>query len=261
MTMNNLKLSLIQTDLYWEDTEKNIEKFTNKINSIKEETDIIIIPEMFNTGFSMNPRKLATDMQSSLIDWYFDTAAEKNTAIVASSIIKHEDEYFNRLMFSKGDGKLNFYDKRHLFRMGREHEHYSPGDERLIVDYKGWRILPLICYDLRFPVWSRNLNDYDLLIYIANWPESRREVWKTLLKARAIENQCYVAAVNRIGKDGTGVSYSGDSVVINPKGEVMTEDIEYKDTIIHAELSAEELVKFRKKFPVHKDADKFKIIK
>jgi predicted amidohydrolase len=158
------------------------------------------------------------------------------------------------------NGKHEFYDKRHLFRMGNEHKHYSAGKKRLVFHYKSWRICPLTCYDLRFPVWSRNQNDYDLLIYIANWPESRREVWKKLLPARAIENQVYVAGVNLVGKDGEGLSYAGDTMIFNPRGEVMVETKEHAEQIIHAGLSLDELNRFRKKFPVGLDADKFKIL-
>ncbi|MCK5168262.1 MAG: hypothetical protein KAQ75_00175, partial [Bacteroidales bacterium] len=180
--------------------------------------------------------------------------------IIGSIIIKEDKNYYNRCIIMFPNGEYYTYDKSHLFRMEKEHEDYTKGESKTIFKHNDWRICPLICYDLRFPVWSRNQNDYDLLIYIASWPESRREVWNTLLKARAIENQSYVVGVNRIGKDGEGITYSGDTVIIDPKGRIITKAEDYKEEIINAELSLNELNKFREKFPVFLDADDFKIL-
>lgn len=256
----NLNISCIQTQLIWEDTEKNLLQFEKHFQQLSLNSELVILPEMFSTGFSMNPEKLAEEMNGRSFNWLKEQAAKINKIIIGSLIIKDQGEHYNRLFVMFPDGHYEFYDKRHLFRMGNEHKHYSAGKNRLVFKYKNWRICPLTCYDLRFPVWSRNQNDYDLLIYIANWPESRREVWKKLLPARAIENQVYVAGVNRIGNDGEGLSYSGDTVIINPKGEIMVETKEHTHQIIDAGLSLDELNRFRKKFPVGLDADKFKIL-
>jgi omega-amidase len=257
---NNLHISCIQTELFWEDVEQNLKHFEILFNQLSKSTELVILPEMFTTGFSMKTEKLAEKMDGRSFIWLQEQASKINKIIIGSIIIKDQGEYFNRLFVIFPDGNYEYYDKRHLFRMGNEHKHYSAGNKRLVFNYKNWRICPLTCYDLRFPVWSRNQNDFDLLIYIANWPESRREVWKKLLPARAIENQVYVAGVNRIGNDGEGLSYAGDTVLINPRGEIMAETKEHKEQIIDANLSLDELNRFRKKFPVGLDADKFKIL-
>ncbi len=257
---NNLHISCIQTELFWEDVEQNLKHFEILFNQLSKSTELVILPEMFTTGFSMKTEKLAEKMDGRSFAWLQEQASKINKIIIGSIIIKDQGAYFNRLFVIFTDGNYEYYDKRHLFRMGNEHKHYSAGNKRLVFNYKNWRICPLTCYDLRFPVWSRNQNDFDLLIYIANWPESRREVWKKLLPARAIENQVYVAGVNRIGNDGEGLSYAGDTVLINPKGEIMAETKEHKEQIIDANLSLNELNRFRKKFPVGLDADKFKIL-
>ena len=255
----NLKITIIQSDLVWENPKKNIQKFTSLINRIDTDTDLIVLPEMFTTGFSMNPQKLAETMNGESVQWLINTAKIKGISIITSLIIKENNEYYNRLFYVNQDGEFQTYDKRHLFRMGNEHNHYKAGRKKLIVNLHGWRIMPLICYDLRFPVWSRNNNDYDIGIYIANWPEARNGIWSTLLKARALENQAYIVGVNRIGNDGEGLSYSGDSVILSSKAETMSKTVAYMESVETVSLSMDDLLEFRKKFPVLLDADSFKI--
>jgi predicted amidohydrolase len=256
---NNLRVTIIQTTLTWEDSEKNLKHFQNKIVDIAEETDMVILPEMFTTGFSMQPEKLAETPEGKSFQWMQSMAKEKDVTLVGSLIIKENGNYYNRLFVVFSDGQYIYYNKRHLFRMGRENKHYTGGNSRKIFSLKNWRILPLICYDLRFPVWSRNKGDYDALIYIANWPEVRRHVWRTLLPARAIENQAYVIGLNRIGEDGQGLTYSGDSMVLDPKGNIMSKTEPHQDSVETITLSMNELNRFREKFPVGRDADDFVI--
>jgi len=258
--MNEIKIACIQSDLAWEDADKNLDMFASEFKVVPEDTDLIILPEMFSTGFSMKTEKLAEKMNGRSFEWLKEQATKINKVIIGSLIIADNNDYYNRLFVMFPDGNYEYYDKRHLFRMGNEHKHYSAGNKRLVFQYKNWRICPLTCYDLRFPVWSRNQNDYDLLIYIANWPESRRVVWEKLLPARAIENQVYVAGVNRVGEDGEGLSYAGDTMIINPRGEIMVKSKEKTQQIIHGDLSLDKLNQFREKFPVGLDADKFKIL-
>jgi len=267
----NLKVSIIQSELHWENVDKNLEMFAQKIEAISKPTDIIVLPEMFNTGFSMDSSALAETMDGKTVTWMKTQAAKSNSVIVGSLIVEvplsggTRVVFFNRLIWAQPDGNLFTYDKRHLFRMAGEHNHFKAGGNRLIIEYKGWRICPLICYDLRFPVWARNstlTSDhsspvYDLLIYIANWPAVRKQPWSKLLDARAIENQCYVIGVNRVGEDGKGIAYSGNSVVVNPKGEVMTNIAENANMAESVELSLTELNDFREKFPVSLDGDDF----
>lgn len=260
--MNDLKVTLIQAPLHWEDTEKNIEFFEYCLLSILPyQTDIIVLPEMFNTGFTMNASEVYSEMNSELVTWMKKTAETKNACITGSIIIREDNKYYNRLFWIQPDGLVYTYDKRHLFRMANEHSVFSPGNKKLIVNYKGWNICPLICYDLRFPVWSRitEQENYDLLIYVANWPEKRILQWKSLLIARAIENQSYVAGVNRTGVDGNGVEYNGLSMVIGPMGEIVRSTIPNETCIENIVLSYEHLSQFRKSFPAHLDADQFKI--
>lgn len=259
--MNDLKITLIQSDLFWENKEKNLEQFSKKIDAITETTDLIVLPEMFSTGFSMSPKKLAEGMNGETVSWLKEKAREKKCVVTGSFICEEDGNYFNRLMWVNPDGSYSKYDKRHLFSMGDEHNHYAAGDEKLIVKYKDWKICPLICYDLRFPVWARNTKDdsYDVLIYVANWPERRSYPWKTLLLARAIENQCYVIGSNRVGVDGNDISHSGDSAVINPKGEIISKLKPNEQATETITLSYAELAEFRKQFPAIQDADKFEI--
>ncbi len=254
-----MKVSILQSELYWEDRDKNLEMFTEKINSVRNKTNLIVLPEMFTTGFSMNPERLAEEMNGKTFHWMKEQAASANALLTGSIIVKEGDRHYNRLISMYPDGTHYYYDKRHLFRMGEENKHYTAGKEKLILHYMDWRIRPLICYDLRFPVWSRNRDDYDMLIYIANWPETRRQVWRNLLIARSLENQVYVIGVNRIGKDGPGLTYSGDSMVIDPKGNIISHTEPHTESVETVELSLQSLNEFRKKFPVGKDADDFEI--
>ncbi|MCB2196201.1 MAG: amidohydrolase [Bacteroidetes bacterium] len=256
----NVHISCIQTNLAWEKIDQNLKHFEDKFKQLPRESEMVILPEMFTTGFSMNSKQLAEEMSGKSFQWMKNQAKEINKIILGSIIVKENENFYNRCITMFPDEKYYTYDKGHLFRMEREHIDFTKGEKKVIFKHNEWRICPLICYDLRFPVWSRNQNDYDLLIYIASWPESRREVWNTLLKARAIENQAYVVGVNRIGKDGTGISYSGDTVIIDPKGQIIQKAKDYEDEIISAELSLNELNRFRDKFPVFLDADEFKIL-
>ncbi|HPN84322.1 MAG TPA: amidohydrolase [Victivallales bacterium] len=257
--MNNIRISYIQADLVWEDSRANLKRFECYLKQIKD-VDLVILPEMFNTGFSANVKKLAQSQDGKLTQWLMFQSKSFNFAIMGSAIIEDSGKYYNRLLMASPDGELRYYDKRHLFRMGGEDESFDSGRRVEIFNYLGWRIRPLICYDLRFPVWSRNVNNYDLLIYVANWPAVRSEVWKTLLKARAIENQSYVVGVNRVGSDGMKINYSGNSMVVDPKGNAISEIAENTEGFNKITLSLDELIKFREKFPVHLDADDFKIL-
>ncbi|MBU8891763.1 MAG: amidohydrolase [Bacteroidales bacterium] len=257
---DNLKISCIQTDLVWENIDKNLKQFSEKLNQLPKDSELVVLPEMFTTGFSMNSLELAETMDGKSYHWMKEQSKKIGKILVGSIIIKENNNYYNRCITMFPSGEFHSYDKGHLFRMEKEHEDFTKGESKTIFKHNGWRICTLICYDLRFPVWSRNKDDYDLLIYIASWPESRKEVWNTLLKARAIENQSYVIGVNRIGSDGEGISYSGDTVIINAKGQILAKANDYTDEIINAELSLNELNKFREKFPVFLDADNFKIM-
>jgi len=262
--MQNLKITLIQTDNNWHDTDANLSMFEKKISEINTSTDVILLPEMFNTGFSMETELLAEPMEGKTFLWMMNKASETGALIIGSIIVKENDNHYNRLIWMEPNGSYAIYDKRHLFRMADEDQYYTMGNELFIKEWKGWKICPLVCYDLRFPVWSRNHERedsqlaYDLLIYIANWPQARSKAWDILLGARAVENQCYCVGVNRIGIDGLGIAYNGHSSLYNAKGEVLffNEDEE----IIHTEeLNYDSLQQYRKKFPVHLDADKFSI--
>ena len=262
--MDKLKFTLIQSNLHWENVDSNLAMFTQKIEALSEPSNIIILPEMFNTGFSMESEKLAETMNGKTVNWMQEMARKTNSVIVGSIIITEHEEYYNRLIWAEPEGDIHTYDKRHLFRMANENEYFSAGKDLLIVHYKGWRICPLVCYDLRFPVWSRNVDEngnniYDCLIYIANWPAARKAPWSKLLEARAIENQCYVVGLNRVGIDGKLIDYSGNSAVINPKGEAISSIKENADTVQTISISLNELNDFREKFPVGMDADRFEI--
>jgi len=252
-----MKATLIQPDIIWENKLKNLERLGEMISASPADTDIIILPEMFNTGFSMNPNDLSELPGSETFDWMQHIAVKYNYGICGSYIINENGHFFNRFVFASPEKGIWRYDKRHLFSPGGENQLFTRGKERIIFNFRGLRICPNICYDLRFPVWSRNRNDYDLLINSSNWPESRRDVWLTLLKARALENQCYVAGVNRIGIDGTGIKYCGDSMILGPKGEIIAKGRKNEECLISGDLSIDELTDFRKKFPVMNDADRF----
>jgi omega-amidase len=260
--MKDLRVTLVQTSLYWEDIQANLLSLDEKLKSIQfGSTDLVILPEMFPSGFSMNAEELYQEMDGQAIYWMKEIAAAKNAVVTGSIIIKEHNHYFNRLVWMRPEGTYETYDKRHLFCMANEQLTFSHGDKKLIVELKGWKICPLICYDLRFPVWSRNVeNEYDCLIYIANWPEKRNYAWKQLLVARAIENQSYVVGLNRVGKDGKDLEYSGDSVLVNCKGEEILKLKPNTEQIETINLSYQSLEEFRKIFPVVMDADNFKII-
>ena len=253
--MQDLKVTLIQSELVWEDITSNLTGFDNKINAIEEDTHLIVLPEMFSTGFTMNAPALAQDMKGSAVKWIIEKSAEKNVDMVGSIIADDGGKFFNRLVWAKPNGEIFTYDKKHLFRMAGEEKIYSGGTKNITVELNGWRIRPFICYDLRFPVWTRNIaNQFDAAIFIANWPERRSAHWKALLQARAIEDQCYVIGVNRVGTDGNGLSYSGDSSIIDPWGNIIFQ--KSNQTCIHtAELSYDVLKTSREDFPVWMDAD------
>ena len=255
MSSQNLRVTLIQSNLHWENIDANLSMFEQKISSV-ENTDVILLPEMFSTGFSMRPELFAEEMIGRTIEWMKNISAKKNVVLCGSAMIKDSGKYFNRLIWMQPDGIFFSYDKRHLFRMGEENNHYSSGSQKIIVEWIGWKICPLVCYDLRFPVWSRNTENYDLLLYLANWPERRIHAWKSLLVARAIENQCYTIGLNRVGEDGNKIYHSGDSSVIDMKGEIFFQ--KSHDEIIHTiELSKSNLASYRKEFPVLLDRDEF----
>jgi omega-amidase len=255
---DNLNITLIQSDLHWENREENLRMFSEKIKNIAQ-TDLILLPEMFSTGFSMNPEQFAETMDGRALQWMKETSKEKNCVLCGSLMMHANNHFYNRLIWMKPDGSFVIYDKKHLFGLGEEHNHYSPGNKKLIVELNGWKICVLICFDLRFPAWSRNLEDYDLLIYVASWPERRIEAWKKLLPARAIENQCYVAAVNRVGDDGDHIYHSGSSTVIDPLGNPIWQ-AEQEETIQTVSLSHDMLNKIRDRFPFLKDRDRFEIL-
>ncbi|HEX7413853.1 MAG TPA: amidohydrolase [Bacteroidia bacterium] len=265
--MEKLSLTLIQTSLAWENPDANISNF-NKLISSSKETDLIILPEMFTTGFTMQPSTNAESCEGKGLQWMKQKAAEKNCYITGSICVEENNKHYNRLYWVDANKSYLSYNKRHLFRMGVEDQHYTAGTEKIITDIKDWKILPLICYDLRFPVWSRNkwqlknnelVADYDVLIYVANWPQIRSYPWKQLLIARAIENQCYVVGVNRIGIDGNNLHHTGDSVVINPFGEIISKTKADEESVETVSLDYEFLSSFRKKFPVGLDTDNFSL--
>jgi len=254
-----IKVTLIQPVIEWENIQSNLEHLDHMLKAILGKTDLILLPELFSTGFTMNTSVLSENMEGNTTLWMLKQATFLKAVIAGSIIIKENQSLYNRLIWTYPDGKIQYYDKRHLFRMGRENAYYSPGRKKTVMNISEWRILPLICYDLRFPVWSRNTGIYDLLIYIANWPAGRREVWKTLLRARAIENQCFVIGVNRVGMDGNKLEYAGDSMVVDYKGNVIFEMEPHTESQLTCELDLMELKDFREKFPVHLDADEFSL--
>lgn len=256
-----MKISVIQSDLIWENKQANFRNFEKLIRPLNNKTDLILLPETFNTGFSMNPFKLSEAKDGETFRWMKEVAEDGNFGVCGSYIVNENGKYFNRWVFVSPGEEFYSYDKRHLFSMGGEGKLFTRGESRLVFKFGGVRISSYVCYDLRFPVWSRSRNDCDLLIYAANWPEARREVWNTLLRARAIENQCFVAGANITGTDGEGIKYCGESVIINPRGEVIASAGTHKDEVITADLSLAELNDFRKKFPVCNDADSFEINK
>ena len=256
----SLSLSFIQTELYWEQIDNNLEMLEAKIATIQQETDIIVLPEMFSTGFSMNSKELAEDFQDSKsINWIKKQAEKTSACVLGSLIIKDKGKHFNRMIVAFPNGQLLHYDKRHRFTFAGEDKHYSAGREKLVFEYKGWKICPMICYDLRFPVWIRNQHEYDLLIFVANWPEARVNAWDTLLAARAIENMSYCLGVNRVGIDGKDRNHVGHSCLYNPLGEAITaENFEGQKTTT-VTLHKSDLEALRHKMAFLDDQDEFDI--
>lgn len=257
--MSDLTVTIVQTELHWQDAAANRAMFAEKLAKASPATDLIILPEMFTTGFSMNAPELAEEANGETLRWMQGLAREQKAVLTGSVMVKENFNYYNRLYWVRPDGTYDTYDKKHLFRMAKEHHTYTPGKEKILVELNGWKICPLVCYDLRFPVWSRNReNEYDLVLYVANWPKVRSIAWKALLQARAIENVAYCAGVNRIGTDGNGHPYSGDSAIIHPKGHKLLETSE-QEGIHTITLSKQELTDFRESFPAHLDADAFSL--
>jgi len=250
-----MRVSLIQTSLRWHNPEANRQHLSNKLACLRNQTDLVLLPEMFTSGFSLEPDSI--DGQQPTLDWMLAQASAINSAICGSTVWSSSKGYTNRLLFVTPDGNVTIYDKCHLFSMAGEHKRYQSGEQRVIVELSGWRFLLTVCYDLRFPVFCRNRNDYDAMICVANWPDSRRHAWRTLLMARAIENQAYVLGVNRVGEDGNGLSYSGDSMVVDFIGDRLIDGPTGQTWEQTQTLDYEALCDYRRKFPVWKDADHF----
>jgi omega-amidase len=259
-----LTISTIQTNLFWEDVEANLQMFTQKMQLVPAETELVILPEMFSTGFSMQPNKLAETMYGNTIQWMQKMAIQHKKIITGSVIIKEQNNFYNRLIWMLPNGSFGYYNKRHLFAYANEHLQYTAGNKRLIAQVKGIKINVQICYDLRFPVWARQqVNEaaepeFDVLLYVANWPAKRSYAWNTLLAARAIENQCYVVAVNRVGDDGNGIYHSGNSSIINPMGEVVYTKAKEEDIFTYC-IHKKNIDAIRLQLPFLKDADRFSI--
>jgi len=255
--MQHLKIALIQTDIIWQNAAQNRLQFSKKINNINEAVDVIVLPEMFTTGFSMQPQGIAETMQGETVKWMQKLASEKKAAIVGSIIISENNNYYNRFLFVHPSGEINQYDKRHLFTLSGEQKIYTSGTEKLIVTYKNWKICPLVCYDLRFPVWARNTEGYDVLLYVANWPMPRIKAWDTLLKARAIENMCYSIGVNRVGVDANNLEYNGHSAIYDCLGEKQTNIKQNQEEIAIVSLNKKEMDEVRRKLNFLADKDSF----
>ena len=255
---DHLRVTLVQPDLAWQDPPVNRRAMARHFAGLAGHTDLIVLPEMFSTGFTMDSQTHAEDMHGPTVGWMREEAAALSCVITGSLVIREGDKRYNRLLWVRPDGDVAHYDKRHLYRLAGEHEHYAAGDRRLTCEVKGWRVRPLICYDLRFPVWSRSRGDCDLLIYVANWPAVRHHAWSTLLRARAIENQCYVVGVNRTGRDGNGARYLGGSVAVDFLGHPVSGEGN-GDGVETAVLDLPSLQSFRAGFPAHLDADEFEL--
>jgi predicted amidohydrolase len=257
-----LKISAIQSSLTWEDIDSNLAAFEKKISELSDNTDLIVLPEMFSTGFSMNPEKLAEKPDGKTTGWMQAMAKQANSVLTGSIIVEEEGKFFNRMIWMQPDGNYFTYDKKHLFSIAGENTVYTAGKKKLIIDLKGWKVCPLICYDLRFPVWCRNSYkaneyEYDLLIFVANWPQVRGHPWKTLLSARAMENLSYVIGVNRVGEDGNKIPHTGDTRIIDPKGNVISQASPNAEFTCRATLDAALLKNFRNKFSIGPEWDHF----
>jgi len=263
--MQNLTVSLVQTTLYWEEPARNLEMFSEKLANVEGNPDLIILPEMFTTGFSMNPVVAAEPMAGAGLQWMKQGAAKHNCVVCGSIAVEDQGKFYNRFFWVRPDGTFEHYDKKHLFTYAGENKDYTAGTKKLIVELKGWKIMPLICYDLRFPVWSRNRFsesegfDYDVLLYVANWPEKRSHAWRIMLMARAIENQAYVIGVNRLGVDGNEISYSGDSAVISPRGENLSNLMPHQEGVETVVMPRCQLDSFRDSFRPWADWDSFRL--
>ncbi len=257
--MENLKITLLQSDLVWEDISANLKAFTKKLNNLKDATDVVVLPEMFTTGFTMNSKNLAEKMIGKSVTWMRKKAKKLDALVLGSLIIKDQNKFYNRLIAAFPNATVKFYDKHHLFTLSGENEWYTAGQERIQFKYKGWNICPLVCYDLRFPVWARNNTNYDLLIFIASWPYARIAAWDTLLKARAIENMSYVVGVNRVGIDGNNLEYPGHSAIYNCLGKKLVATQKNREDIAHFTLNKSNLLENRKILGFLNDIDLFEI--
>ena len=257
--MRDLRVTLLQRMLHWEDAAANRAMFGDAMAPLRGTTDLVVLPEMFTTGFTMRSAELAEGMDGPTVNWMRAQAAALDAALYGSVIIAEDGHRFNRGLFVRPDGQVTVYDKRHLFRFANETDHYSPGRERVVVEWRGWRLLLQICFDLRVPVFARNRGDYDAILYVANWPEARRFPWSQLLIARAIENQCCVVGVNRVGMDGKGHHYSGDSVLIDPRGQCIASVAPSQEGAVTGVFEGDALLDFRAKFPVALEADAFEL--
>ncbi len=263
--MKNIDVTIIQSDLFWEDRKANLLSFETKIASVSNQQDLIVLPEMFNTGFSMKPEIFSEKPLSITHKWMHDMSKMSNSHIAGSYMVEENAKYYNRFIIMSPDGSYQKYDKRHLFRMGNEHRHFEAGKDDLIFEINGWKIKALVCYDLRFPVFAKNnyqddVYDYDAIIFVANWPKVRNHIWETLLRARALENQAMVIAVNRIGIDGNGLAHAGSSCIIDAKGDYIIAPQQDNEFVARAELNHAELNDFRSKFTVGLDWDKFEVL-
>lgn len=260
MPTDQLTLSLVQSNLQWQQADANRTILEELLKDHQENTDLIILPEMFTGAFTMDEGAIAEPWPGETVDWMLEIAVAANASVTGSIAVTDDNKRFNRLVFVSPEGGVVYYDKRHLFRMLGEHKRYAAGDDRTVLTWRGWRILPLVCYDLRFPVWSRNTSElaYDLLIYVANWPGARNHHWQTLLQARAIENLACTAGVNRIGEDGNGISYVGHSMVVDAKGDILL-DAGETECVKTVTLDKSALESWRKSFPAHMDADAFEL--
>lgn len=256
---DNLKIAIIQSDLAWENAEENRQNFSRQIDAISEYIDIILLPEMFTSGFTMSPANVFETMDGTTIKWMKSVAKKTKIAIGGSLVIKEHDSFYNRFVFVTPDGIIKTYDKRHTFTLAGEHKVYKAGSEKIIVDYKGWKLCPLICYDLRFPVWARNVEDYDILIYVANWPKPRINAWDALLKARAIENMSYCIGVNRVGMDNYNHEYTGHSAAYDGLGNLLTDFRDSEESVKIVTLHKEHLSLIRSKLKFLDDRDSFTV--
>lgn len=255
----SLTISLVQSDNVWENIQENLERLSLKIKQLKNDTDIIVLPELFSTGFTMEASKVAETMEGKGVSWMLEISKEKKCLVIGSLLIQDSDQYFNRLIVAFPDERLLFYDKRHLFSFAGEDKVFKSGEQRLVFEYKGFRICPLICYDLRFPVWARNTEAFDLLLFVANWPDARMLAWDTLLRARAIENLCYVAGLNRVGVDNNQLVYVGHSAVYDPMGETLVRAKPSEEAIFSTTINRDHIKAVRDKFSFLNDRDIFEI--